>query len=714
MSDRYPALKLNPAQMRRRILATLLALAECLTSRNPMIMMFEDAHWADASTLEFLALLVERIRQLPVLVLVTYRPGLDVPWSRLDHVGTLSLGGLDEENARSIIHEVSRDRGLHSEIIAEIVRKADGIPLFVEELVKTVLESGARAVDAESNRLDIPLQRPVIPASLRDSLMARLDRLASAKEIAQTGAVIGREFSHRLLAAVVEIPEQQLEGGLTGLMESGIINATGSSAERGYAFKHALIQDAAYETIAKSRRQNLHALVARAILNTFSDAAESQPEVLAHHYTKARMAAEALGFRLKSGKFAASRSAHKEAIAHFQGGLDLLKTVSLAGHEHARWELLFLAAMGPSVMAIHGFGAAESQDIFQRAHELLNDSTPVPDRLQVLCGLWNIRFHRAELVAALPIARRCLELAQASNWGVDLANCLMGQTLTSMGEFVSALGHFQLVADKSRAGKNDLGGRFFVDEPVLALTYMARIFWALGHPARSVDAAKEATALAQKEANPASVATALVGRLFTAIHGAPLQQATAHAREAIAYCKEHELVLFQHWTNFIWGALLAQGGDTAAGVEIMQSAVSAAEASQNRLFRPFQLACIGTAHAKLGDFERGLKMLGEAILMAEADGEKQSLATIYRLRGEILSGLGRSRDAEHAFASASLVARRQGARLEELRAAVAMARRAIGSDSAGPARKVLKEIYSQFEEGHELPDLRTARDLLNS
>jgi DNA-binding SARP family transcriptional activator/tetratricopeptide (TPR) repeat protein len=715
VDDRYGPVRLNPAQLRRRILATLLTHVENLALRNPVVMMFEDAHWADASTLEFLSLLVERIRQLPVLVLVTYRPGLDVPWSSLDHVGTLSLKRLDDKYVRSIIREASRDRHLPSEVITEIVCKADGVPLFVEELVKTVLESNATVVGAERRKPDVPLRRPMIPASLRDSLMARLDQLASAKEIAQTGAVIGREFSQRLLASVAGIPSQQLEQGLISLAESGLINAGGSSAERSYVFKHALIQDAAYETIPKSKRQNLHAAVARALLDADPDVAEIQPEVLAHHYTEARVTAEALGFWLKAGKFSAGRSAHKEAIAHFERGLGVLKGAALAGRERARWELLFLTAMGPSVMAIYGFGAIESQDVYQKAHDLLDDSTPFPDRLQVLSGLWHIRNHRGGPAAALPIAQQCLELAQASNCGIDLANDLVGQTLTLMGEFTAGLYHFQQLLDNCRTRKDDFTSRvFLVDEEIVALVYMSRILWALGFPVRSVDAAQEATRLARKKGHPASVASALVGRLFMAVHGAPLEQASEQAREAIAYCEEHEFVLYQRWCRFLCGALLVHEGDIEAGIEMMEASVLAAEASQHRVFRPFQLACIGAAYARLGNSERGLKMLDEAIATAETYGEKQSLAILHRLRGEMLSGLGQNCDAEQAFACALSVARAQGARLEELRVAIAMLRAATAPDKADAARKVLKDIYSTFEEGHEFQDLQTARDLLNS
>jgi DNA-binding SARP family transcriptional activator/class 3 adenylate cyclase len=543
VDGRHAPLALNPAQLRRKILATLLACVDVLAQRNPVIMMFEDAHWADASTLEFLALLVERIRQLPVLVLVTYRPGLDVPWSCLDHVGTLSLGGLDDMNVRSIIQEASRDRRLAPEVVAEIVRKVDGIPLFAEELVRTVVESGAAAAGAAPGPADAPLRRPAIPASLRDSLMARLDRLASAREIAQTGAVIGREFSRALLEQVAGMPGRQLEEGLVTLAEAGLIHAGGSPAEKSYVFKHALVQDAAYETMARSRRRNLHAAVAQALLNTNPDVAELQPEVLAHHYTEAGMPPEALGFWLKAGRFATERSAHKEAIAHFDRGLALLKSGPLADPERARWERLFLQAKGPPAMAVYGFGAVESQDVFQKAHDLLDDSTPFPERLQTLCGLWNIRFHHGEPLAALPIAQRCLELAKAAQAGLDLANSQIGQTLASMGEFTAALGHFQQVVDNYRTGRQDLKGRLLVDDHVVALTYTARILWALGFPARSVEAAQEAMALAGRIAHPPSIATALVGRLFLAVHGMPLEQASAHARFSRATTPQNEALI---------------------------------------------------------------------------------------------------------------------------------------------------------------------------
>jgi tetratricopeptide (TPR) repeat protein len=423
------------------------------------------------------------------------------------------------------------------------------------------------------------------------------------------------------------------------------------------------------------------------------------------------MTAEALDFWLRAGKIASGRSANREAIAHLERGLALLKAASIPSRERSRWELLFLAALGPAVMAVHGYGGAESQNVFQRAYELLDDATPAPERLHVLCGLWNVRFHRAELMAALPLAQQCLELAQACGFGLDLANCLMGQTLSSMGDFIAAQRHFQLVIDNFRAGKGGPGGPFSVDEPVLALAYMAGILWALGFPERSEAAAQEAIALARKGSNAVAVAAALIARMFIVLHGAPLPQAIAHADEAIAYCKEHQLALFEHWTRFARGALLVRQGEGAAGIETMRAAISAAEARQSRQFRPFQLACVGAAYAEVGDSGLALTTLDEATSMAEAGGEKRSLATIHRLRGEILFRLGRGREARRVLDCALEIAHCQGARLEELRAATAVVRHAVESDRA-EARQALMNIYSKFEEGYTLPDLRAAGDLL--
>jgi tetratricopeptide (TPR) repeat protein len=371
---------------------------------------------------------------------------------------------------------------------------------------------------------------------------------------------------------------------------------------------------------------------------------------------------------------------------------------------------MFLVVLGPVSMAVHGYGGAESQDVFLRAYELIDDQTPAPEKLHILCGLWNVRFHRAELADALALAQQCLDFAQASRIGLDLANCLMGQTLSSMGEFAAAQRHFRVVIDNYRAGTSDPAG-LFVNEPVLALSYMARILWTRGYPEQSAAVAQEAIALARQGSNAMTVAAALVGRMFTAVHGAPLPDAIAHADETIAYCKEHELALFEHWTCFVRGALQARQGDTVAGIAAMRAAIAAAAAKQSRQFRPFQLACVGAACEALGHTSEALTLLDEALALAEAGGEKQSLAAIHRLRSETLFSLECRHEARQALDCALETARRQGAQIEELRAAMAAVRHAEDAGWAD-ARDALLKVYSRFEEGHGLPDLRAARQLL--
>jgi tetratricopeptide (TPR) repeat protein len=392
--------------------------------------------------------------------------------------------------------------------------------------------------------------------------------------------------------------------------------------------------------------------------------------------------------------------------------LDLLVECRCANRSQGGWHPTLRRATDKDCHGIAG-------SAWQRGARSLTRFIGVSCNFGVLTGLANgaagpsgggVRFNRVELAAALRLAQQCLKLAQKAGFGLDLANCLLGQTLSSMGEFIAAKRHLQTVIDKFHDGMRDVGGLFSVDKPVLALAYMARILWALEYPERSEAAAREAIALARNGSNAVTVAVALNARVYVALHGLPLQEAVAYANEAVAYCKEHELALFEHWIR-LHGAFVVRQGDTAAGIEIMRAAISAAEVRQSRQFRRFQLACVGAAYAELGDCGRALTTLDEAMSVAEAGGEKQSLATIHRFRGEILFRLGRGGEARHALDCALGIARRQQARLEEQRAAIALVRQASDSDRAD-ARQALMTVYSKFEEGHTLPDLCAASDLL--
>src|SRR5262245_55196533 len=442
--ERYAPLALNPTQQRRRTLAALLDQFEGLARRQPILLSFEDAHWADATSLELLDLTVERVRQLPVLALFTFRPEFEPPWVGLPNVGALTLGRLDRDEVENMVARVTGGRVLPAEVMKQIVTKTDGNPLFVEELTKAMLEAGILVEDAEGYRLDGPLPPLAIPATLQDSLMARLDRLAPVKEIGQIGAAIGREFSYSLMHAVVGREETALKHALAQLEQAGLVFCRGEPPDAVYSFKHVLVRDAAYESLLKSRRQQLHGQIARALEESFANIVASQPEIVAHHFTAAGLVDPAIDYWLNAGHLALSRSANAEAVKHLRQGIEL--TQSLApSPERVRKELNFYLALGPAMAATEGYAAPETLKVFSHARDLLGEGGTLTEQMTVLWGAYLAHSARAENTAALEVARKCLALAaEHEHPGISaLGNRFVGQTLWMMGAFVDARLHLE-------------------------------------------------------------------------------------------------------------------------------------------------------------------------------------------------------------------------------------------------------------------------------
>ena len=329
--NRYPALNLSPAQQRRQTFSALLDHIKGLAQQKPLLILFEDAHWADATSLEMLDLMIARVRQLPALLLITFRPEFEAPWKGLPNVATIALGRFERAEAETLIERVAGGRKLPAEVLAQIVAKTDGVPLFVEELTKNVMESGLLIEEAERYRLDGPLPPLAIPSTLQDSLMARLDRLVAVKEIAQIGAAIAREFSYSLLHAVVGSDEASLKSALAQLEESELVFRDGAPPEARYSFKHALVQDTAYESLLRSRRQILHRQIAETLCEKFAGVVEAQPELVAHHFTQAGLSEPAIEYWGKAGDLALRRSAFKEAIAHLGKAIEMTEALAGAG-----------------------------------------------------------------------------------------------------------------------------------------------------------------------------------------------------------------------------------------------------------------------------------------------------------------------------------------------------------------------------------------------
>jgi predicted ATPase len=368
-SERCPLPNLSPHRKKERTLEALIGQIEGLACRQPVVMVLEDAHWIDPTSRELLDLLVERVRSLPVLLIVTFRPEFQPPWTGQPQVSMLALNRLDRRHRTALVEQIAGGKALPDEVVAQIVDRADGVPLFVEELTKSVLESGLLRAETDRYVLDRTLPSFAIPTTLHDSLMARLDRLASARHVAQIGAAIGREFSYELLHAVSRLPEDELQASLGRLVASELVSQRGTSPDAVYSFKHALVQDAAHGSLLRSSRQQLHAKIAEALEAHSPETMDSQPEIFAQHYAEAGLVAKSMVFWGKAGHRSVARSAMAEAASQLLKGLDQL-TLLPDNPERQQQELEFRSALGAVLQAVKGFAAPETGHAYARAREL--------------------------------------------------------------------------------------------------------------------------------------------------------------------------------------------------------------------------------------------------------------------------------------------------------------------------------------------------------
>jgi tetratricopeptide (TPR) repeat protein len=712
--ERYPPLSLSPTQQRRRTLAALLDLFESRARKQPILLLFEDAQWADATSLELLDLTIERARALPVLALLTFRHDFESPWVGRSNVASLTLGRLEQDGVESVISRVTGGRALPGEVMKQIVAKTDGNPLFVEELTKAVLEGGILIEDSDGYRLDGPLPPLAIPATLQDSLMARLDRLAQVKEIAQVGAAIGREFPYPLVRGLVARDETDLRLGLTQLEQAELVFRRGEPPDAIYSFKHALVRDAAYETLLKSRRHQLHAQIARVLEERFGDTAASEPETVAHHFTQAGLADPAIDYWLKAGNLALSRSANAEAAKHLRQGVELIAQAS--SPTRARKELDLYLALGPAMAATEGYATPETRRVFSHAHDLLGEGGTPKEQMTVLWGTYLARGMQAEHDAAREVARQFLALAEHDQHPAvsALANRFMGQTLLMLGQFADARLHFERTVALCTANQDTIVAyrRFGVDDHSGALSHYATTLVMLGYPEQSAAAAGQAVARARGLGLVFTIALSLSHAALLGILCGN-DELAAYAEEAAAHSAEHGLPDPTHWARFAQGALLAQNGDPQRGIELMREAMAGAESNADRTRRTFHLGHIASAHARVGDVQAGLAVLDQAFEIMETANERFFEAELYRLRGTMLSALGDKNAAEAALRRALTTAGHQDARWWELRAATTLARHLSDEGKRSEAYSVLQPVYSWFREGFDTRDLKGAKALLD-
>jgi class 3 adenylate cyclase/predicted ATPase len=722
--DRYQPLDLPADRQKQLTIDALVKLGLGRAEHQPVLFVVEDLHWIDPSSLDLLTQLIERVPKTRQLVVLSFRPEFVPPWPDGAGLERLSLNRLDRDSSVRIVTEIA-DMPVPTELLGQLVGKADGVPLYLEELTKLVVERGL--VRNGDGRLD-PARPPpavAIPATLADSLRARLDRLTDAKGIAQLGAAIGRQFSFELLAAVSEttasVDAGALRRSLDRLVDAGLLFVERGPRGETYTFKHALIQEAAYASLLRTTRRQYHRHIAQALTEHFPDTIETAPELLAHHYTQAGMTAEAVPCWLRAGQRAIHASANLEAIAHLTAGLDPLADLP-AGPERAGQELQFRLALGPAYMAIRGYAAPEVEACYQRARELCRELGDTPQLVPVLHGLWTYHIVRAQHASAFALGEQVLELGAATDDdGLLLqGNMEVGWSHFFLGELEQAREHLERVLAQYDHERHSSHAFIYGDNPATsARSNLAQVLWLLGHVDQSLRYSEENLAILRSVIHhPYSVAFGLDLAAVVRQYRNDAPTARALVDEASALSESQGLAFVGAMAFMLKGWVLARDGDLVEGISQMRRGLAAQLATGAELARPYWLCLIAEACLQTGAVREGLALLDEAEAAVEQTQERYWEAEIHRLRGELLLAGPEAvapavlRSAEASYRRALDVARRQGARSLELRAAVSLSRLWQAEGREREARESLAPIYAWFSEGGDTPDLRAAAAFL--
>jgi predicted ATPase len=661
----YAPMAMEPAQQKQKTLQALLTILLRIAAQQPVLFVMEDLHWVDPTTLEFLTLLVDQGPTARILALWIFRPDFSPPWTGRSHLTQVTLPRLPRQQATEMTDRVAHGKALPAEVVAQVVAKTDGVPLFVEELTKMVLESGLLQEREDRYELTGPLPPLAIPTTLHDSLMARLDRLAAVKGLAQLGATLGREFSYELLQAVSPWDEDTLQRGLHQLVEAEFLYQRGLPPQATHLFKHALIQDAAYQSLLRSTRQQYHQRIAQVLEARFPELCETQPELLAHHYTEAGFMAQAISYWQRAGQRAVERSANLEAIGHLTKGLEVLVTLPET-RERAQQELALLTTLGPAMIVIKGYGAPEVEDTYLRARELCQQMDGPAQRFPVVRGLWNRYLMRAEHQQARELGEQLLSLAHGLHDPTSLveAHRVLGTVLWNRGELSLAHAHLeQGIALYEPHQHRTLAFRYGADPGVVCRFYAAVVLWSQGYPQQARQRMKEALTLAQELSHPHSLAFVLVFAAILHRLCGEVQAAYARADAATLLAAEQGIAQWFAGGTILRGWAVATQGQVAEGIAQIHQGLAAWRAAWAEVLRPFWLALLAEAYAAGDDPASGLHVLAEALVLVETTGERWYEAEIYRLRGELVlqHAIAEPGEAEACFQQALTIARRQQA-----------------------------------------------------
>ncbi len=716
--DRYPPLNLAPQQQKQRTHDALTTWIIEEAARSPVLMVWQDVHWADPTTLELLGLMIDQLPTARMLNVVTFRPEFTPPWPMRSYVLAITLGRLERPESETLIWMLTGGKELPAEVSEHIVSKSGGVPLYVEELTKSVLESSALREEPDRYVLAGPLSQVAIPATLQESLMARLDRLPRVRELAQLGAVVGREFPYDMVQALAGVEEPALQNGLAQLVGSELLYQRGRPPRARYTFKHALIQDAAYQSLLRRTRQQYHLQIAGLLQAEFAELVETQPEIVAHHFTEAGRTDEAIEYWQRAGKRAAQQSAHPEAIAHFSRALELLSTLPDTP-ARTRRELTLQTSIGPALMVTKGYAAPDVVAAYARARELCRQLGDAVDLFPVLWGLWLFYLGRADYDQVRELGQQLLHLATASQDPDQLleATMVVGVGHFYAGELQQAHAIFERSMEVYDPEKHhSLAYRFGgLDPGVAAYGHDGWTLWLLGYPDQAAAHAEKALDLALTCRTRTTARARSHGMLSCTSTGATAR-VRRRAEMAIEFATEHAVALPQAQGRIMRGWALVAEGWPAEGLAEIRDGLKAWEATGAAFVRTYFLALLAEAAMAAGKLGEGLAALADAMAAAEGTGERNHAAEVQRLEGELHLALSPEEDmrVEACFHRALDIARAQSAKSLELRAAMSLARLWQRQGRADDARELLSGIYGWFTEGFDTADLREARALLDA
>jgi class 3 adenylate cyclase/predicted ATPase len=716
--DRYPPLTLTPQRQKQKTLEALLTWLLVLTEQQPVLFIVEDLHWIDPSTLEFLTLLVEQGPTARLLTLLTCRPEFPPPWGLRTHLTPIALQRLPQSQVEVLIARATGGKALPPEVVAQIVAKTDGVPLFVEELTKTVLESGLLRETQDHYELTGPLPPLGIPATLHDSLMARLDRLATVKAVAQLGAILGRTFAYELLQAVAPLDEASLQQALARLVDAELLYQRGVPPQATYLFKHALIQDAAYQSLLKSTRQQYHQRIAQVLEAQFPETVETQPELVAQHYTAAGCTEQAVIYWQRAGQQASERSANLEAISHLTTGIELLTTLPETP-AHTQQALTLHITLGAALQMAKGHAAPEVEHAYTQARALCQQVGETPELAQALLGLWRFYAVQPQLHTAREFGETLLRLAQH----VDdpalavVAHYALGATWFYLGALPVARQHLEEgIARYTPDQRHTPAFRMGQDPGVICRIYAALALWLLGYPDQALTHVHEALALAHTLSHPYSLAYARCWAAVVLQLRRDVPAVHEHAESAVALATEQGFPLWVAVGTSSRGWARAMQGQGEAGMAQVRQGIASAQATGAAATIPYFYTVLADVCAHLGHTEGGLQALAEARALVEQHEERWWEAEVHRLRGVLLlrqTGTPQA-EAEAWLPRALDVARRQEAKALELRAAMSLARLWQQQGKCTAAHDLLAPIYSWFTEGFDTADLQEAKALLDT